>query len=86
MYSYPANLTKDDGTLLVTFRDVPEAIAYGESREEALRRAMAALETALDMYIDSGKPLPRASNARRGEVEVAVGAQAPRRMWTGFFP
>lgn len=76
MYSYPATLTKDEGTLLVRFRDVPEAISYGATREEALGHAKHALETALEFYIDGGKPLPRASASRRGEVAVAVGAQA----------
>jgi antitoxin HicB len=80
MYSYPANLTKDNGTLLVRFRDVPEAITFGETREDALRHAKDALETALDMYVDGGKPLPRASVARRGEVDVPVGAQAAMKL------
>lgn len=81
MYRYPANLTKDtNGTLLVRFRDVPEAITYGETREEARLRAQAGLETALDFYIDGNKPLPRPSALRRGEIEVEVGAQAAMKL------
>jgi antitoxin HicB len=80
MYRYPANLTKDEGTLLVTFRDVPEAITYGATREEALQRAQDALETALMFYIDNGKPLPKPSPARRGEEEVDVTARAAMKL------
>ena len=37
---YPATLTPDpDGGFTVTFRDVPEAITEGDSRDEALLRA-----------------------------------------------
>jgi antitoxin HicB len=37
----------DDGTLLVTVPDLPEAIAFGEDREDALVRAVDAIESAL---------------------------------------
>jgi hypothetical protein len=34
---YPVTLSKDDnGTFLVRFADVPEAITYGDTKEEAL--------------------------------------------------
>ena len=41
MRAYPATLTPDpDGGFTVTFRDVPEAITEGDTRDEALRRAL----------------------------------------------
>ena len=80
MYRYPATLAKDEGTILVKFRDVPEAITYGAMREEALRHAQEALETALMFYIDGGKPLPKPSTARRGEGEVDVTARAAMKL------
>jgi antitoxin HicB len=41
-------LTPDDnGTLLVTVPDLPEAITFGEDREQALARAVDAIESAL---------------------------------------
>jgi antitoxin HicB len=50
MRAYPAALTPDpDGGFTVTFRDVPEAITEGDSREEALLRAEDALESGLAM-------------------------------------
>ncbi|MDO9270656.1 MAG: type II toxin-antitoxin system HicB family antitoxin [Methylobacter sp.] len=61
MFNYPVILTPDDGTLLVTFPDVPEAITFGENEEEALLNAVDALETALSFYVDTRKPLPKPS-------------------------
>jgi antitoxin HicB len=58
MFDYPVNLAPDGDTVLVTFPDVPEAITFGETEEEALRQAVDALETALSFYVDDRKPLP----------------------------
>ena len=58
MFDYPVILTPDDGTLLVTFPDVPEAITFGNDEAEALRHAIDALESALSFYVDDRKPLP----------------------------
>lgn len=77
MRSYPATLTPDpDGGFTVTFRDVPEAITEGDSREEALLRAEDALESALAMYVAAKGPLPAASAAKRGDVSVPLSALA----------
>src|ERR1700727_1935358 len=44
---YAVNLTTDDnGTILVTVPDLPEAITFGEDREDAIVRAADAIETA----------------------------------------
>ena len=58
MFDYPVELTPDDGTVLVTFPDVPEAITFGADTDEALMQAVDALETALSFYIDQRQPLP----------------------------
>ena len=48
MLRYAVILTKDDNdTVLVTFPDFPEAATFGEDREEALLRAVDAIETAI---------------------------------------
>ena len=60
-FDYPVTLTPDDGTVLVTFVDVPEAITFGTDEDEALLNAIDALETGLSFYVDSRKPLPVAS-------------------------
>ena len=45
---YAVTLTPDDnGTLLVTVPDLPEALTFGEDRDDALARAIDAIETAL---------------------------------------
>jgi antitoxin HicB len=75
MRAYPAILTPDpDGGFTVTFRDVPEAITEGDTREEALLRAEDALESALAMYIAAKEPLPSPSNAEAGEEMVPLSA------------
>src|SRR5207247_7094512 len=58
----------------VTFRDLPEAITEGDSREEALLRAQDALESALAMYIATKEPLPVPSEAEAGEEVVPLSA------------
>lgn len=65
MWDYPVELTPDEeeGGFVVTFPDVPEAITQGEDQEEALLYARDALETALSMYVDSGRDLPVPSPA-----------------------
>ncbi len=71
---YPVNLTPDDGAILVTFPDVPEAITQGEDEDEALLYAIDALETALSFYVDDRKPLPVPSKAKRGQRTVRPSA------------
>jgi antitoxin HicB len=75
MRAYPAALTPDpDGGFTVTFRNVPEAITEGDTRDEALLRAEDALESALAMYVAAKEPLPTSSEAAAGEVMVPLSA------------
>jgi len=75
MRAYPATLIPDpDGGFTVTFRDVPEAITEGDTKEEALLRAEDALESALAMYVAAKEPLPKPSAAERSEVMVPLSA------------
>src|ERR1022692_2471158 len=74
MFDYPVTLTPDDGTVLVTFPDVPEAITFGADKDEALLHAVDALETALSFYVDARKPLPAVSKAKRGQHTVRPSA------------
>ena len=61
MLDYPVTLTPDEGTVFVTFPDVPEAITFGADEDEALLQAVDALESALSFYVDARQPLPMAS-------------------------
>ena len=74
MFDYPVTLTPDDGALLVTFPDVPEAITFGADEGEALLHAVDALETALSFYVDARAPLPVPSKPKRGQKTVRPSA------------
>lgn len=74
MFDYPVMLTPDDGTMLVTFPDVPEAITFGADTDEALIYAVDALESALSFYVDDRKPLPIPSKPKRGQKTVRPSA------------
>lgn len=59
---YPVTLTKDDnGTYLATFRDVPDAVTFGESIDEALAHARDALLTVFDAYMKDRREIPAPS-------------------------
>lgn len=68
---YPAQFTPDtNGTLLVTFRDVPEAVGVGETLEIAHQSALDGLQTAFGIYMDERRPIPAPSPLQ--EVEYAI--------------
>lgn len=59
MIGYRVELAPDDnGTWLVTCPRLPIVATFGESREDALRHAADAIETALASMIDDGDPIP----------------------------
>jgi predicted RNase H-like HicB family nuclease len=62
-----------EGGFTVTFRDIPEAITEGNSKEEALFHAADVLTLCLEERIDSGDALPVASKVKGGTwVETAA--------------
>jgi antitoxin HicB len=64
MLAYPVVLEPDDnGTLLVTFPDIPEAVTFGEDEDDALMRAVDALETMLAARIADREEIPLPSPA-----------------------
>jgi antitoxin HicB len=68
---YPVTLTRDDnGTFLVTFPDVPEAITYGETRDEALARAPDAFATAVEALMKDRRDIPPPSRSTGRTVEL----------------
>jgi antitoxin HicB len=75
MYSYPVNLEKDtNGSLLVTFPDIPEAASVGDDEDEALLNALDALESAIEIYFDEKREVPTPSKARKGQRVVTLPA------------
>ena len=73
LYAYPCELAADeDGGLVVTFPDVPEAITGGDDRAEALAMAEDALATALAGYVHEKREIPAPGEAADGRELVAV--------------
>ena len=73
IYAYPCQLTPDeDGGLVATFPDVPEAITGGSDRAEALAMAEDALATALAGYVHEKRDIPTPRDAADGHVSVPV--------------
>lgn len=59
MLAYRYILTPDDnGTLLVTFPDIPEAVAVGEDEESAKIEAVDGLICALEGYFEDRREIP----------------------------
>jgi len=67
---YPVILTKDGDAFVVTFPDVPEAITYGDTREEALARAGDALMTICDAFMKDRRDIPMPSETAGPAVEI----------------
>ncbi len=61
MLAYPIALEDDDGTVLVTSPDFPELTTFGEDRDEAVARAVHALEEAIAARIHDRKDIPTPS-------------------------
>ena len=61
MLAYPISLEDDDGAVLVTSPDFPELTTFGEDRDEAVARAVHALEEAIAARIHDRKDVPTPS-------------------------
>ena len=73
MLRYPVTLVPDSNdTILVDFVDIPEAHTFGEDADEALMRAVDALESALSAYIDLRRDIPIPSQPKRGQRVVSM--------------
>lgn len=77
MHTYPVDIEPDDnGTFLVTFPDLPEAVTFGEDEDEALVRAGDALETAIIGLMAARREVPLPSKPRNGQRSVTLPALA----------
>ena len=75
--AYPVRLeTDDDGAVLVSFPDIPEALTEGATEAEALAEARDCLIAALGGYVDSRRAIPEPSPRRAGRPLVALPALA----------
>ena len=72
-YAYPATLEHEtDGRITLIFADLPGATG-GDTEAEALTRAKDLLISALSIYVEENRPLPRPSPAR-GRPLIPVAA------------
>jgi antitoxin HicB len=72
MLRYPVILNRDtNGTIRVEFPDVPEANTFGEDAGEALMQAVDALESALSIYVEDRRDIPKPSPVKaRGKSVI----------------
>ena len=75
-FAYPARLERGEktGVLVITFRDIPEAISQGKGEKDALWQAADCLDEAIAGRISDGREIPKASRATRGERLIPVPA------------
>jgi len=72
---YPAQFTpQPEGGFVVTFRDIPEAITQGNTRQEALEMAEDVLISAMDFYFDDRRAVPLPSVPQTDEISVRLPA------------
>jgi antitoxin HicB len=75
---YAVTLTPDEnGTLLVTVPDLPEALTFGEDRTDALVRAIDAIETALMAAMAAREDIaePKASGSEHVTLPALTSAK-----------
>jgi antitoxin HicB len=73
MVRYPVVLEPDDnGTVMVTFPDFPEAQTFGNDSADAIARASDALATIVDGYIRARRPLPPPSDMSGPFAELSA--------------
>jgi antitoxin HicB len=70
---YPAKFeTGETGAVIVTFRDIPEAIAQGDDEADAVAEGASALLTAMDFYFEDRRPVPLPSEPVEGERLIGL--------------
>lgn len=70
---YPAIFEQErNDCIVVTFRDIPEAITQGNNEAEAINMAEDALLTAFDFYFEDHRMVPAPSEPKAGEHLIEV--------------
>ncbi|WP_286035741.1 type II toxin-antitoxin system HicB family antitoxin [Succinatimonas hippei] len=72
-FKYPA-LFESNGNngFIVSFRDVKEALTEGSSLKDAKEKAIDALITSIEFYMDANKPFPLPSEPKNNEVLICL--------------
>jgi len=72
---YPVIFTPaEDGTVIAQCVDVPEALTYGETEDEALEEAEDALVVALIGYVEAQRKIPAPSRPAKGQRVLVLPA------------
>ncbi|HEX5431740.1 MAG TPA: type II toxin-antitoxin system HicB family antitoxin [Bryobacteraceae bacterium] len=72
MIRYPIEIKREGRAYLASFPDVPIAHTAGKTREECLRYALEALETAFAAMMSDREEIPAPSRLRRGRDAVIL--------------
>jgi antitoxin HicB len=76
MISYPVWITREGSSFLAQFPDVPIAHTFADSKDECLRNALDALETAFIALMSDRSGIPEPSRIKRGMDFVTLPALA----------
>lgn len=74
MLRYPAKIQPDTVGFMVSFRDIPEALSAGDTREHAESQAADALLAAMDFYFEDRRVVPSPSAPKKGELMISLPA------------
>jgi antitoxin HicB len=72
MLAFPVIIAPDGDGFVVRFPDIPEALSFGQTKEEALDMAQDALESAIEFYFEDGRAVPAPSKPSRGQMVVEL--------------
>lgn len=81
MINYPVRITKEGRAFLAQFPDVPIAHTFGDSKEECLKNALDALETAFIAMMSDRSNIPEPSRIKRGMESVTLPALAEAKIF-----
>lgn len=71
-FEYPATFKPEGSSVIIAFRDIPEAITFANADEDPIEEAAGALQAALEVRIERDDEIPPPSSPRRGERLIAV--------------
>jgi antitoxin HicB len=75
MFDYPVTIHADENPgVAVTCEDLPEFNSAGDNIAHALRESIDGIETALSIYVDQRRAIPKASEPRPGQYVVRLPA------------
>lgn len=78
---FPVELSKlGNGTVKVSFPDIPNAITCGKNEPHALEMAFDCLLTVFTAYMHDGDDLPQPSRVKRGQKGIEISSMVAMKM------